>query len=46
MLQSKEMVFQLLPLLNTSYVTFDGVDLSGSTTLTIHALYNHTVYVE
>lgn len=26
--------------LNTSYVTLDGVGLTGATTLTIHALYN------
>jgi hypothetical protein len=30
----------LLYLINTSYVTFDGVSLTGSTTLTIHALQN------
>ncbi|MBE0571544.1 MAG: hypothetical protein IH618_08385, partial [Ignavibacteriaceae bacterium] len=28
----------LLYLMNTSYVTFDGISLTGSTTLTIHAL--------
>ena len=30
----------LLFLINTSYVTFDGVGLTGSTTLTIHTLQN------
>jgi hypothetical protein len=30
----------LLYLINTSYVTFDGVSLTGSTSLTIHALQN------
>ena len=30
----------LLYLINTSYVTFDGISLTGSTTLTIHALQN------
>ncbi|MEJ5263539.1 MAG: T9SS type A sorting domain-containing protein [Ignavibacterium sp.] len=30
----------VLYLMNTSYVTFDGVDISGPTTLTIHALQN------
>ena len=30
----------LLFLINTSYVTFDGVDVTGATTLTIHALQN------
>jgi predicted GH43/DUF377 family glycosyl hydrolase len=30
----------VLYLMNTSYVTFDGVSTSGSTTLTIHALQN------
>lgn len=34
---SNEGVFYLL---NTSYMTFDGVDIKGSTTLTIHALQN------
>ncbi len=29
---------------NTSYLTFDGVDLTGSTTLTIHALYDGQYY--
>lgn len=32
----------LLYLINTSYVTFDGVSLTGSTTLTIHTIQNST----
>ena len=30
-----------LAAINTSYVTIDGVSLTGSTTLTVHALYNN-----
>ncbi|MBK7377938.1 MAG: right-handed parallel beta-helix repeat-containing protein [Ignavibacteriales bacterium] len=30
----------ILNFINTSYLTLDGVDLTGSTTLTIHSLYN------
>jgi hypothetical protein len=32
--------FRVMCLLNTSYVTIDGVDLNGATTLTFHALHN------
>ena len=40
MLQLKVITKRLLYLINTSYVTFDGVGLTGATTLTIHALQN------
>jgi hypothetical protein len=43
--ENKNVVIQgdrsaVLYLVNTSYVTFDGVDVAGPTTLTIHALKN------
>ena len=36
--------FATLKFLNTSYVTVDGVGLTGATTLTIHTLSNSTYH--